>query len=558
MTVQTFKSVTSRFIKSASNDVLAIKGAWGVGKTYMWNQMVQENKSTSALKKYSYVSLFGISSLRDLRLAVVTKARAIENYEMVDSNLSNFEQIKNHARNLVDSIRQSDAGKNVSVGLETIAPYLLKDTLICLDDFERISHGVSVEEVLGFVSEVKQEKNCKVVLIFNEDHIQNKEVYEKYKEKVIDIEIQFDPSSNEAVEHAPSNILSCVEPIKKRAIALDIKNIRILKRINTIVSLLYPEVQNLRPEVLDQTIHTVVLATWCALDTNENKPTLDFVRDANRYLYRSNQDEYKRKYPNFQQWEAVLEKFEFRYLDDLDKAIINVIQKGYVEETGFVEEAKLMDSKLGVQQLENSVRAAWELFHNSFADNKDQVVSAIKKSIETAVDYTSPGTLDASVRLLRSLKADKEANELIDYYIQNRKHENRDFDLEDYPFPDDISDSVLTERFDQKRRSLQVKMSLVDVVEHIANTSGWSKKHIDVLKEASVDEFYSLFKNYEKGGLSKLIKSCLRFGCDGEFSGIDSNVRAALIRLGKESEINEVRVKRFGIDVNASQAVDCK
>lgn len=60
-------------------EVLAIRGAWGVGKTYAWNVFLKEakNKNKIALKKYSYVSLFGINSLDELKFSIYLNAKDI-------------------------------------------------------------------------------------------------------------------------------------------------------------------------------------------------------------------------------------------------------------------------------------------------------------------------------------------------------------------------------------------------------------------------------------------------------------------------------------------------
>src|SRR5688572_20769896 len=71
----TVRAVVERFLRSEATEVLAIKGAWGVGKTYAWNKLVIDNKDKIALPNYCYVSLFGLSSIADLRLAILAKTR---------------------------------------------------------------------------------------------------------------------------------------------------------------------------------------------------------------------------------------------------------------------------------------------------------------------------------------------------------------------------------------------------------------------------------------------------------------------------------------------------
>lgn len=78
MTVATVKTVATRFLKHDKPEVLALKGAWGVGKTYAWNQLVLETKGEIKMDSYCYISLFGISSISELRTAIFTKMQSVK------------------------------------------------------------------------------------------------------------------------------------------------------------------------------------------------------------------------------------------------------------------------------------------------------------------------------------------------------------------------------------------------------------------------------------------------------------------------------------------------
>ena len=75
MSADTINIVAERFLKSRKPEVLALKGAWGVGKTYTWDQIVKSHKDSTELKYYCYVSLFGVSSISQLALSIFTTTR---------------------------------------------------------------------------------------------------------------------------------------------------------------------------------------------------------------------------------------------------------------------------------------------------------------------------------------------------------------------------------------------------------------------------------------------------------------------------------------------------
>ncbi|WP_198595999.1 P-loop NTPase fold protein [Vibrio breoganii] len=70
MSIEVVKEQVKVFLESSEPEVLVIKGRWGVGKTFGWNKYLKEFKGTTALSSYSYVSLFGVNSLNELKQAV--------------------------------------------------------------------------------------------------------------------------------------------------------------------------------------------------------------------------------------------------------------------------------------------------------------------------------------------------------------------------------------------------------------------------------------------------------------------------------------------------------
>lgn len=57
-----------------------------------------------------------------------------------------------------------------------------------IDDLERVSDRINIEEVFGIVEELKKCNNVKIILVANIDELQenNKEIFKKHNEKVID------------------------------------------------------------------------------------------------------------------------------------------------------------------------------------------------------------------------------------------------------------------------------------------------------------------------------------------------------------------------------------
>lgn len=58
-----------RFLASEEEEIMSLRGRWGVGKTYTWKKFLKEasDQKKIALERYSYVSLFGVNSLDEFR-----------------------------------------------------------------------------------------------------------------------------------------------------------------------------------------------------------------------------------------------------------------------------------------------------------------------------------------------------------------------------------------------------------------------------------------------------------------------------------------------------------
>jgi Cdc6-like AAA superfamily ATPase len=85
---ETAKNEIVRFLKGSEPGVLCITGAWGVGKTFLWRQVLDQLRKIGDLRftRYSYVSLFGLNSLDDVKSAL------FENMEWLDQDATSFAQ----------------------------------------------------------------------------------------------------------------------------------------------------------------------------------------------------------------------------------------------------------------------------------------------------------------------------------------------------------------------------------------------------------------------------------------------------------------------------------
>ncbi|CAC9627539.1 hypothetical protein [uncultured Gammaproteobacteria bacterium] len=216
MSVKNLKEKLNNILKKDEPVVVSINGKWGVGKTYFWHQFKEQLTD----KKVAYVSLFGketISSIRtDIFLQVISKQQ------------NNWRRFKGW---YFKNIKISYGGIGIGITLPDKQDF--KDIIVCFDDFERLSSLMELEEVLGLISELKEQKNCSVVMILNEDELRdNKETLDKYKEKLIDYEFSYDPRPFESLEILQDKLTAFKDyPLQDYLTKHKINNIRVISRI---------------------------------------------------------------------------------------------------------------------------------------------------------------------------------------------------------------------------------------------------------------------------------------------------------------------------------------
>ena len=213
---------------------IALTGEWGVGKTYLWNRLHDKNEEVFSGKKYAYVSLFGLDSLASLKSAI-----AIEVHKSVGVNDNVLKKdILKPTKKFLSSLTGSSIGttSDIRVGLNlgnniitSIVFSHLKNTLVCLDDIERKSNGLPMSEVMGLVNYLKNERKCQVLMIMHDEQSEDRDYFDKHKEKVFDELLVLDDSLSIIKSIVDSKVLTIYEQFYE---IIGIKNLRFYQRVD--------------------------------------------------------------------------------------------------------------------------------------------------------------------------------------------------------------------------------------------------------------------------------------------------------------------------------------
>ena len=166
------------FLESDTIQVLELKGDWGVGKTYYFQNFLAWAKHKNLLgklKAFSYVSLFGSASVSSLEASIFASHEPLSNKAGVK-----LTSASKPIKSFLDKVGQATmelGGARFAFGTASILidglirKYYIKEFLICFDDIERMSQQMSPSAFLGLVSSLKEQQNCKILLIYNYDKL---------------------------------------------------------------------------------------------------------------------------------------------------------------------------------------------------------------------------------------------------------------------------------------------------------------------------------------------------------------------------------------------------
>ena len=559
MSTSLVKNEILRFLSSDKPETLCIKGRWGVGKTFSWKQYLQDAAEISkgiALERYAYVSLFGMNSLDELKYSIfeaTVKKDQANRSASLQTLKSSMDSVEKLGRKYAWAINLIPGSKNY-LGAAAPAFFMsVRSQIVCIDDLERKGSKLDAADVLGLISFLKEERSCKVVLLLNDEALEvpDREKFDKYLEKVIDVSLAFAPSSSECVDIALPNRDAVSIRVSELCIKLGIKNIRVIRKIESAIRSIKLILEEFDEEVFTQAASSLALFGWSHFQPEE-APTLEFLttkkaKDVYGLQYNLNNQE--NIDPKEAAWNALLQAYGYVWTDEFDLVLIDGTKNGYFDPEIVKIHAKVLHDGAVATKADGSFQKAWDIYHDSFADNQEQVLDTVHASFMKNFKYISPMNLNGTVSLFKELGRNNQASKMIKHYIEHRDEERKFFNLEEYPFSSSVTDQEVIEAFRAKCASMEDKRDIPKLLQGLKDN--WTEESLLTLSAASVDEFYKSFKEATGNDLSKRIASALQFdnvaNASDTMKEISKRAKQALRRIASESPINARRVAKYGI-----------
>jgi hypothetical protein len=441
------------------------------------------DKASVSFKRYSYVSLFGLGTMDQVRSAIVESAQPPDQIGQalsVDSLLSEPKSATDlgwrralRYAGLVPIQRVKD----IAAALEAASFLAVYNYLICIDDLERKGSKLEIKDILGLISYLSEQRQCKVCLILNEDAFgpEERKEFDRFFEKTIDAHVMFAPTAQQCIDIGlPSGtpLNDCLRPY---CLALDISNIRVLKKIERLGKILRVHVANVN--VLDRTLKTMTLLGWAKY--SEVAPSIPFLRlrgrDASGELKENSSEE--------KTWGPVLSQYGFRYMTSIDEVLCDGVENGFFDEARLREQVSNVGGDITADEAEERYQRAWRRYHDSFNNDADELVEELFSSFKANVFRVTPMNANGTVRLLKDLGRTEQATELIEFYLDQRG--KAILDRTQHFDENDISEPEFLKAFDARVAAIEDQRDPVTVLQNITENRGWNREDVTLLATLS-------------------------------------------------------------------------
>lgn len=508
MSMQATKDQLVRLLEDAENKVIALSGKWGTGKSHLWGD-VRESSNNDTVRRSLYVSLFGLSSMSQVKLKLVQSAlpKATERSAMWGKISANVMS----AKKVLTSLHQGFSALDELALLAV--PTIIEGRVIVLDDIERKHKDLSNDEVLGFIDEFSQQHNSRFVLVLNSDQLANREVWDTLREKVIDQEIRLDTSSSEAFNIAirltPSRYATW---IRSAVETCQITNIRVIRKVIRAVNRILSDRENLSDALMARVIPSTVLLAAINYKGIDGGPDFDFVlgvgTPGDLEEIRGGEMKQGKKDAKEASWKLMLSELGINSCDDYELLVVEFLQSGLFDLTalsGIID--RYVAENDAIQARSEANRYLQELvwdYHLSDGELLDRA-----KALIPTVHLVDAYYATALAEEVSKLTGGGEIGEaIIDAWIQGFRAKNfQDFEQDNF-FHRQINARIEAE-FTAVAVNAQAKTTVFDACMFIAKHSGWGARQELVMKSASVQDFETTIKSLSIDDLRAFMRKML-------------------------------------------------
>jgi len=463
------------FLSAKASSAIVLQGKWGVGKTHFWrHRILKDAMGEPWRQRYSYVSLFGINSLSELKTSLGVATAEFDSDAQSQWRLKrSVTRVWWKAQRWVGDMIQfvPKFGDKAGKLYERASFYAVRDRVICFDDVERHGSALGLRDVLGLVSYLVEDRNCRVVVILNNGQLSESDqvIWNENKEKVFHGELNYAPTLRETIALGLSEDVQ--EPWYENAFSnlerLGVSNIRLIQRTSRAIRLVVDSAGRdaLQPSTVDHISKVLPLLTYSAFGAGDGAPPLDIVLrvTGQSRIVAAAGNSSKDASAQEKAFEESVRTYGMYLYTPLDHELINTIRSGFPDVDKLSAAVREFQANAESRRLKEAWHDAWRTYHDTLQDNTDEIVAAMRRAWPPVSNVEAAHSLQSLAGLLRFLGESELASSYIRTWVdQRRPNGAKEFDERVIQSYSPVDDAEILEMIATARAGLEESISLED------------------------------------------------------------------------------------------------
>lgn len=558
MSVEAVEQVCKELLCENKVSSICIKGDWGIGKTHFWKKFLRDHaREVTRYRMYSYVSLYGINSIDDLRNAILQNMESFSNLE----NRAQIQTAQQTAKNIFNTmvgvlLNKGDiANKLLSLHDKKNASNLymqflfgrLRGCLVCFDDIERKGKSISAREILGLATFIREEKNCGTCIILNDNLLNRKDKshFDNNVEKSSELVVKFEGNTENSFYFSDLRE-SEFSDFKLRCVSIaGVTNIRVLNKIHYFCGTAESVLSEFSANVKEKVAKSIILSCWSVYQTSD-APTPDFIKNYNRYYDWREDKETKEQY---RRWQPTLSEYGYEACDDLDFLIISGVENGFFDCSALIQCAIKFENEIKSRSIQAEYRRLWENdFHGDLCQDDDIFLEDIFYFARSNIRYLTVRDLNGALRVLRKCDRNTEADKIIDSYVDEYRDKGQSyFDVDKIVLASEGMDDKFQKRLNEIYNEFAKSCDLKEVVFSMVTDKSFPGDGMDLISRMTAIEMVAFFESLSGDDLKNALEHFRTMSGLKEEPGplIQKNFHEALDIIAAKSPLRALKVQRY-------------
>ncbi len=508
MSLKETKAHLLELLSDAENKVIALSGKWGTGKTHLWGEVMQESKDET-VNGALYVSLFGLSGIDQVKRKLIESvAPGAEAHPKI---WEAAKQAVNSGLKVLEGFHKGFAALS-DLNLLLLAPVMLREKVIVIDDIERKHEKLGIDEILGFIDEYTHRHKARFVLVLNSDQLAKREVWDTLREKVIDQELKLLTTPEEAFSIAAGLFPSHhAESIKRAVVICGLTNIRIIGKVIKATSRILGN-RELDDALLIRVVPSIVLFAAIHYKGLEDGPDFQFALRVgstgdlaglvkNKEKNKEPTEDEKRR----TKWRLLMNELGIHGCDEFEALVVEFLESGLFDAsrlTPIID--RYVAEKQNVEAREKANQFMYKLCWDHRLSNAQLLEMASElPAISGLLDPYICSELEIELAAIPGGASIGQA--VVDGWVASFKAHKYEQVNDDNPFNRPLHKSIAAE-FAAVNAQAQARTTVLEACMHVIEKSGWGTMQEIAMKGATAADFESAIRNMEIDKLRRFMR----------------------------------------------------